>query len=519
MSIPPTDRRRSPARRIGDVGLGALALALSGLAAPAIASAHQLTGRFTSPIPLGAYLVGAALAVGVSFAIVFARGDGSPDQAPDPDGSPTTTGGTGSASTAATTAADRTVGVPRLLRRAIAVVGLLAWAWIVVQAVLLGGHSEGDVASLFLWTYGWVGLALVSAFIGPVWTWLDPFSSLHRLAAGVLSRLGLSGGAPAPYPDRLGRWPAVVGFAVVIWFELAIPAARSGQGLGIILVGYTVITLIAMAQFGREPWRHNGEVFSVWFGLIGRLAPLALPHRSDGAPTPDDPRAIARLRVRTVATGLLDEDHRPASLVMVALSVGGILYDGLSQTQIFFDAFGIPTIVEQSALLFGWLALVVTIALLVARIVGYPALTAGLIPIAIGYLIAHYLTFILFDSQRILLALDDPLGLGATHLLGLVEFEPGTTWLPGSVAWSLQLFAVIGGHVVGAWAGHAVYVRERVARERASTVRSRRDPRLREVPLALLMVGLTTLTLWSLGQAIVTQSEAPAAAIPAVVSR
>jgi len=506
VSVPPTDPLRSIARRIGKLGLASLALALIGLAAPAIVSAHQLTGRFTSPIPLGAYLVGAALAVGVSFAILFARGDGSPE-GPDAD------------LAATAVAPDRTVGVPRLVRRAITVVGLLAWAWIVVEAVVLGGHSEGDVASLFLWTYGWVGLALTSAFIGPVWTWLDPFSSLHRLAAGGMSRLGLSGGASAPYPDRMGRWPAVVGFGVVIWLELAIPAARSGQGLGIILVGYTVITLIAMAQFGREPWRRNGEVFSVWFGLIGRLAPLALPDGHDGAPAPSDPRATARLRVRTFATGLLETDHRLASLVMVALSIGGILYDGLSQTQIFFEGFGIPTIAEQSLLLFGWLAVVVAIALLVARIVGSPALTAGLIPIAIGYLIAHYLTFILFDSQRILLALTDPLGLGGTDLLGLGAFEPGTTWLPGSVAWSLQLFSVVGGHVIGAWAGHAVYVRERVVRERGSTSPSRRDPRLREVPLALLMVGLTALTLWSLGQAIVTQSEAPAASIPAVVSR
>ncbi len=386
--------------------------------------------------------------------------------------------------------------MPGWLRRTITVLGLIAWIWIVVQAAVLGGHSEGDVASLFLWTYGWVGLALVSAFVGPVWTWFDPFSTLHRLAAAALARTGQSGGDPMPYPARLGRWPAVLGFGVVIWLELAVPAARSGQGLGLVLLGYSVITLVAMAQYGRETWRDHGEVFTVWFGLIGRLAPLALPRPAGAA---------GRLRVRTFATGLLEADRAPASLVLVALSVGGILYDGLSQTQIFFDGFGVPTIVEQSLLLVGWLVLVVGIALVVARLVGSAALTAGLVPIAVGYLIAHYLTFILFDSQRILLAFNDPLGLGA-NLLGLDAFEPGTSWLPGSVAWSLQLFAVVGGHIIGAWAGHAVYVRERtrqIASSSAATLQPR-DHRLRELPLALLMVGLTTLTLWSLGQAIVS---------------
>lgn len=476
---------------------------LLGLAAPAIVAAHQLTGRFTSPIPLGAYLLGAALAVAASFAIVFAREGGSPAPADAPAGAVST------ASRAAS--GERTVPVPRSLRRALAAIGVVAWVWIVAQAVIVGGHSEGDVASLFVWTYGWVGLALVSAFIGPIWSWLDPFSSIHRLAAAAAAWVGLSGGDPGPYPARLGRWPAVLGLVVVIWLELAIPGARSGRGLGVIVLGYTVITLIAMAQFGRDTWRRHGEIFTVWFGLVGRLAPLALPRPADRTAEAVRHGADVHLRVRTFATGLLEDHREPTSLVMVALSIGGILYDGLSQTQIFFDAFGVPAIPEQSMLLLAWLALVVVIALLVARIVGVAALTAGLIPIAIGYLIAHYLTVILFDSQRIVLALTDPLGLGA-DVLGLGEFEPSTAWLPGALAWSLQLVSVVGGHIVGAWAGHAVYVRAGPQQARTKGGRQGHDSRLREIPLALLMIALTTLTLWSLGQAIVSRSEEPAAA-------
>ena len=42
-----------------------------------------------------------------------------------------------------------------------------------------------DVSSLFLWVYGWVGLAIVCAIIGPAWQFLDPFSTLHDLAAAA----------------------------------------------------------------------------------------------------------------------------------------------------------------------------------------------------------------------------------------------------------------------------------------------------------------------------------------------
>jgi hypothetical protein len=63
----------------------------------------------------------------------------------------------------------------------------------------------------------------------------------------------------------------------------------------------------------------------------------------------------------------------------------------------------------------------------------------------------------------------------------------------------------VGGHMLGAWGGHVVASLEapRGLIGRALT--------LRQVPLAVVMVGLTTLTLWSLGQAIVVTPQAPSA--------
>jgi hypothetical protein len=474
--------------RIGaTIGLAAGSATVA-LAAPATVAAHQLTGRFTSPLPLGAYLIGAALAVAASFAIVVM--------------------GSGAAVPAGTSAAPagpreaRVIRVPAILRRGLASVGLLAWVWIVVRSVVLDGASPGDVASLFLWTYGWVGLALVSAFVGPVWAWLDPFSTLHRFGVWALRRVGLAGAPAAPYPEWLGRWPAVLGLAVFIWLELAVPATAGGRSLGIVLLAYTVVTVVGMAQFGRDAWRRNAEVFSVWFGLVGRLAPLAPLHEDVRERDAGEP---ALLRVRSFGAGLLEPGTDLASLVLVALSVGGILFDGLSQTQIFFDLFGIPTIPEQTLLLGAWLGLVAGLALGVSRVVGIRALVAGLIPISIGYLIAHYLTFIVFDGQRIVLALTDPLGQG-WDLLGVGEFEPVTGWLPGAVAWSIQLVAVVGGHVIGAWAGHRAAVLEATGPYVTLSAAGIRSVQLRQFPLALLMVGLTALTLWSLGQAVVTEA-------------
>ena len=140
---------------------------------PATTSAHALHGDVDAPLPLEAYLVGAAIAVGLSFAFV-AISDGTP--APErPPG--------------------RLRTLPRWTRLGLRAVGLAAWTWVVLQAIA-GGDSDAEVASLILWVFGWVGLALVSALLGPAWSWLDPFSTLHDLGSWLGRRLGLRA------PDR-----------------------------------------------------------------------------------------------------------------------------------------------------------------------------------------------------------------------------------------------------------------------------------------------------------------------------
>ena len=148
---------------------------------PAAASAHSITGRVDSPIPFVAYLAGAAIAVAGSF-FIMAASDPGPPRIPPPG---------------------RVRIVPRWLRLGLRGIGLLAWLWIVAQAIT-GGSSDADVASLFLWVYGWVGLALVSAFLGPVWSWIDPFTTIHDIIAAARSSAGRA--AASRHSRGRGDW-------------------------------------------------------------------------------------------------------------------------------------------------------------------------------------------------------------------------------------------------------------------------------------------------------------------------
>jgi hypothetical protein len=439
--------------------IGAASAAVLALLLPAVALGHQLSGTYQSRLPLAVYLAGAAATVALSFIFVLVRDvRASRPTMDEPRKFP-----------------------PAVIRYTLRALGLIAWVWIIAQGIA-GGASNADVGRLFLWVYGWVGVAMASFLIGPVWFFLDPFSTLHDLGAWVLRRVGVRGWVPADYPAWLDKWPAVIGFVVVVWLELALEAGPST--LFVIVVGYTVLTLAMMAQFGRDRWRANGEIFTVWFRLLGRLAPYALADEE------------GRVRRRPFASGLLEGGWSTSDVVLTALGIGSILFDGLSQTQPWYDVFGLPGVPVKTLEMLGFLGLVVVAALVVVRFIGRDATAAGLLPIAAGYLFAHYLTYLLIDGQNLVVAISDPIQRG-WDLFGTAFYEASGAWLPPGLVWTLQLAAVVGGHMLGAWAGHAVATMDAPRDLPAGSVR------VRQVPLAVVMVSLTTLTLWSLGQALV----------------
>lgn len=492
---------RSTGRR---VLRGSLLAAAALVLLPATATAHALTGRYESPLPLAAYLGGAAAAVALSFAIVILRSrETSPRRA-------------GVAATGAVQP-DRVIRVPNALRLALRVIGLLAWVWIVVQGIVGGVTSDADVGSLFLWTYGWIAMPILCAFVAPIWEWLDPFVTLHDLGAAVSRRVHVTTWPISAYPARLERWPAVAAMVVLVWLELVYGSARGGRVLTIAVLLYTGWTLLMMARYGRNTWRRNGEAFTVWFGILNRLAALTPVDPDDGG---------RRLLRRPFGGGLLEARWQTTELVLVAVATGSILFDGISQTQIWFDLVGVPSLPAASVQLALFLAAISALVLAVARIVGTRAMAAGLVPIALGYLIAHYFTALAFDGQRIVAVASDPFNVG-WDLFGTATFEPNETWLPFGIVWAVQLVAVVGGHIYGAIMGHRAAIGDPVPADAPATqTRPTKktsdaqptpkrptaapattgvwaDVRARQVPLAILMVFLTTFTLWSLGQSLV----------------
>ncbi len=355
-----------------------------------------------------------------------------------------------------------------------------------------------DVATLFLWVYGWVGVAIICALIGPVWHFLDPFSTLHDIGAWVLARLGVAAGIRRSIPRGLGdgRQRSASrrssGSSSCSWPDRPCCSWSS--------IGYTAFTLAMMAQFGRDEWRSQGETFTVWFRLLGRLAWFRLVDE-DG-----------RVERRTFGSGLLEPGwtrrRRDAGRLRCVVDH---LRRAVADAGLLRRSSASPQILEKTVLLFAFLGLVVALAFLVARTVGLAAIGAGLLPIAVGYLIAHYLTYLLIDGQRILIAISDPFQKG-WDLFGTAFHQP----TGALVAARARLDDPARGRRRRPHAGRVGRSCRR-GRGRAAGL-STPALRRRQLPLAVVMVALTTLTLWSLGQAIIV-SPPPNAEVLAPITR
>jgi hypothetical protein len=122
-----------------------------------------------------------------------------------------------------------------------------------------------------------------------------------------------------------------------------------------------------------------------------------------------------------------------------------------------------------------------------------------LVPIAIGYHLAHYLTFLLIQGQYIIPLISDPFGFG-WNLFGTAGYRVDIAIVDARFAWYTAVSAILLGHIA------AVYLAHRKAMQlfdaRGVALRS-------QVPLTALMVLYTFVSLSILAEPMV-ERRAPA---------
>ena len=345
------------------------------------------------------------------------------------------------------------------------------------------GVALDNFAPTFILITFWVGLVFLSAFFGDVFRAFSPWRALGRL----LPSEGLR-----PYPEKLGRWPAAIGLLIFTWIELASGWGEDPALLVTAALGYTILTLAAQVVFGVETWTRYGETFAVYFNLFSRISPFETRDRVVGVRPPLDGPAAPRAGPRDRRARLGDDRHRHLRRAHPGPAVEG--HGGRADRRRHEPrdpdhrrAEGRRDDRARRLRRCSW-ALFYRAGIAGAHSVGGDisaerlrrAFIHSLVPIAMVYVAAHYLTFLLFEGQAIRYLASDPFGQG-WDIFGTASAAIDYSLLSQNGAWYAQVAFVVVGHVAALILAHdrALVLYDEPAPGRALAVLdARRDGRL-----------------------------------------
>jgi hypothetical protein len=465
-----------------------LAALLASLLAPATASAHGIVGRADLPIPAWLFAWTATAVMVISFVALWSLWSKPRLQRPP---------------------GRVLLRVPKLLEWLCGVIGIAVFA-IVAYAGLAGEQNlTSNLAPTFIYVIFWVAIPLASALFGDIFRPFSPWRAVGRLADRLLADRSAGAGARrggllGSYPSSWGRWPAAATLLAFAWVELVLPlpGKDNPQLLAILMLVYAGVQLAGMAAFGVESWNDRADGFGVYFGLMARLSPLSWRDRE--------------LRLRAPLSGLCDLEPWPGTAAVLFVLIGSTSFDGFSNGEVWAQfAPSLESDVGHLGIgLTGALEIVGTVGLIfsVAVVAGlynlgiygmrsalrditaedHRALSLAflhtLVPIAFGYMLAHYFSLLILQGQAIGYLVSDPLGRGS-DLFGTSNLLVNYNLISFAVIWYVQIAAILIGHVSGLVLSHERGLIEFKSPEAA--VRS-------QYWMLAIMVGFTCLALWIL---------------------
>jgi hypothetical protein len=462
---------------------------------PGVALAHFMTQPYLLPVPFWMYAYGCATTLVVTFAVLgyFSATDTRATVVRTwdmPDG----------------------LGWAAVGRAALFALQLLALAWLLftISTALVGSMVTTDnIAMVLFWVVFLLAFVYLTVFIGNLYELINPWWTL----ISWMEKLGLDfTRVRIPYPKWLGYYPAFLFYVYVIWLELfALPNPRT---LAWSLITYSAINFGASWLFGKAAWFRFGEMFSVFFRMVGTLAPV------EYQPAAEQGRWHMRLRAPFI--GALKERPEHMGLVLFVLfMLSSTTYDAIHDTEMWLNVYwrhliiwtqplwggdmnksqaGLMewyTIFKRGSMLLSpfiylalymlvmWWTKAITKTRLSVTTLALDFITT-LVPIAFVYSISHYYTLLLLEVQRLPALFNDPFNRG----WNLFDVErTKLAYLDMGTVWHTQVALILIGHVVSVYLAHAVALR---------VFPTKRQAILSQIPMLLLMVAYTAIGLYVL---------------------
>lgn len=411
----------------------------------AVVLAHGLGGSGDLPVPYAYAMVGAAWALTFTFALV-AFAWRQPRFDPLKPGRPLPAALTAFVDARAS----------RWTAAALALVFAL-WA---VAAGIWGPQSETNALLGAFYVLLWVGLVALSLAFGPVWRVISPMRTVYLLLRRITPRR--IGRSRRSYPEGWGYRPAAVGLFAFVWMELASPNSASLPWIRTWIAAYAVL-MLAGAWLCGQRWLARADPFGVYSMAVSRLSPF---RRN---------RETGRIVVGNPLDHLPSLPVRPGVVVLLAVLLGSTAFDSFSSSptwrgfadRLTRDVGVSPTLASSALRTAGLIVFISVVAVtfsLAARATGgvdrerrraLPGQMAhSLIPIVVGYIFAHYLSYLVERGQQAVFALADPFGRG-WNLFGLAHLHVAYVLsMHPPVLAAIKVICVVTGHIVAVIAAH-----------------------------------------------------------------
>ncbi len=375
--------------------------------------------------------------------------------------------------------------IPRLTQPICGAIGIAIFAALVYFGFAGNQDADQNVVPTFVYVFFWTMLPLLSAIFGDIFRPFNPWRAAGLAAHRVRVRITGSDASAPPrfaYPDALGRWPAVLGLIAFGWLELVSgDDGRKPELLAILALAYFAFQVLGMSLFGARRWLERGDAFGTYFEFFSRIAPLTVER--------------GRLCARVPLSGLTDIPGYAGTVIFVSTMIGITVFDGIERGGIWESIAG-----SDPSTFAATLGLIASIGLVAGfyrlGVIGMEGSHVGksprelsmmfapsLVPIALGYLMAHYFSFMIFVGQALPHVIAHPMGNSGPANIDY--------FVSGKVIWWVQVAALLIGHVAGLIVAHdkatAVWGKARAAAQSQTW-------------MLVVMVGFTCLGLWLLSQ-------------------
>ena len=352
--------------------------------------------------------------------------------------------------------------------------GMLLVGLAIASCFVVADDTLVNIAPRIVFVALWVLIPIGSAFLGDLWRWISPFE--------ILARLGSARASGEP-DKQWSLYPAAGLLTGFLWLELAYHRPAGRTPLALMLILWTTWSGVGACLKGRS-WLRSHDPLAVFCRLVAAMSPV---HVSNDC-----------LHARRPLVGLGQVVPQVGLSAVVLVALGGTSFDGLSRTDWWADIIG--TRQGWNATAFNSMGLLFSMSLITALFLGCvrwmqrkdgnddpdfeDGFALSLVPVAVGYGIAHYVGMAVFEGQQLLIQMSDPLDRG-WNLFGTADEYVNYRLIGPTLIAVVQAFGIVGGHFAGVVVGH----------DRALSTLRRKDDLGSQVPLVVLLASLTAIAL------------------------